>query len=89
MGQLYYRQRRSSSLNYYSWCSVTTYLLGILILLEANRQEQESRVVHDEVLESIRGASDPLVNIDEMSEEEVDALEERLRARARWGAADP
>jgi len=63
--------------------TILTFLLGILILLEANRQARESKVVHDELLESIRGASDALVNIDEMSEEEVEAIEERLRARAR------
>jgi low affinity Fe/Cu permease len=63
--------------------TILTFLLGILILLEANRQARESKVVHDELLESLRGASDALVNIDEMSEKEVEAIEERLRARAR------
>jgi low affinity Fe/Cu permease len=65
--------------------TILTYLLGILILLEANRQAKESRIVHDELLESIRGASNALVNIDQMSEKEIDAVEEQLRARARRG----
>jgi low affinity Fe/Cu permease len=67
--------------------TILTYLLGILILLEANRQAKESKVVHDALIEATRGASDALVNIDEMTDEEVDRLEERLRARARREAA--
>ena len=63
--------------------TILTYLLGILILLEANRQAKESKVVHDALIEATRGASDALVNIDEMTEEQVEALEERLRDRAR------
>src|SRR5215207_6435112 len=45
--------------------TILTYLLGILILLEANRQAKESKVVHDELLEKTRGAMTSLVNIDE------------------------
>jgi low affinity Fe/Cu permease len=63
--------------------TICTYLLGILILLEANRQAKESKVVHDDLLESTKGASWRLVNIDKMTDEEVNEIEERLRARAR------
>jgi low affinity Fe/Cu permease len=63
--------------------TILTYLLGILILLEANRQARESKVVHDELLEVHRGAERKLVNIDEMTDEEVDAIEAKLRSRAR------
>ena len=63
--------------------TILTYLLGILILLEANRQAKESKVVHDALIEATRGASDALVNIDEMTTDEVERLEARLRARAR------
>ena len=63
--------------------TILTYLLGILILLEANRQARESKVVHDELLESTRGARNALVNIDEMTDQEVDAIERQLRERAR------
>ena len=63
--------------------TILTYFLGILILLEANRQAKESKVVHDALIEATRGASDTLVDIDEMSDEEVERLEARLRARAR------
>ena len=62
--------------------TILTFLLGILILLEANRQAKESKVVHDELLEHIKGARSSLVNIDKMSDEEVDRLEESLRERA-------
>jgi low affinity Fe/Cu permease len=65
--------------------TILTYLLGILILLEANRQAKESKVVHDALIEATRGASNTLVNIDEMTDDQVEALEERLRARARAG----
>ena len=63
--------------------TILTYLLGILILLEANRQAKESKVVHDSLVEATRGASNALVNIDEMTDDEVEQLEARLRARAR------
>jgi low affinity Fe/Cu permease len=62
--------------------TILTYLLGILILLEANRQAKESKVVHDALLEATKGASDRLVNVDEMTDAEVSAIEEQLRARA-------
>ena len=62
--------------------TILTFVLGILILLEANRQAKESKVVHDELLEHVKGARTSLINIDEMSEEEVDRLEAELRARA-------
>ena len=62
--------------------TILTYLLGILIRLEANRQARESKVVHDELLEATRGARNALVNIDQMTDEEVTRIEEQLRARA-------
>jgi low affinity Fe/Cu permease len=63
--------------------TILTYLLGILILLEANRQSKESKVVHDELIKAIRGARDELINVDQMSEKEIDLLEARLRRRGR------
>ena len=62
--------------------TIVTFLLGILILLEANRQAKESKVVHDELIRAVRGARDELINVDEMSEAEVDRLEADLRRRA-------
>jgi low affinity Fe/Cu permease len=62
--------------------TIVTFLLGILILLEANRQAKESKVVHDELLRAVGGARDRLINLDEMSEDEVDRLEADLRRRA-------
>jgi low affinity Fe/Cu permease len=62
--------------------TILTYLLGILILLEANRQAKESKIVHDSLIEATRGASNTLVKIDEMTDDEVEELEARLRARA-------
>jgi low affinity Fe/Cu permease len=67
--------------------TIMTYLLGILILLEANRQARESKIVHDDLLEAIRGTHPQLVNIDEMSEEQIEKVEEQLRARARGGSS--
>jgi low affinity Fe/Cu permease len=66
--------------------TILTYLLGILILLEANRQSKESKVVHDELIEAVRGARNELINIDQMTEDELDAIEAKLRRRARAGA---
>jgi low affinity Fe/Cu permease len=62
--------------------TIVTFLLGILILLEANRSAKESKVVHDELLRAVTGARDRLINIDEMTEAEIDQLEEELRLRA-------
>jgi low affinity Fe/Cu permease len=63
--------------------TILTYLLGILILLEANRQSKESKVVHDELIRAVQGARNELINIDRMTDEEVDLLEAKLRRRAR------
>jgi low affinity Fe/Cu permease len=63
--------------------TILTYLLGILILLEANRQARESKVVHDELIEATRGARNSLVNIDEMTDAQVNEIEKKLRERAR------
>ena len=65
--------------------TILTYLLGILILLEANRQARESKVIHDELLEATRGARNLLVNIDEMTNDQVEIIEKQLRERARKG----
>jgi low affinity Fe/Cu permease len=62
--------------------TIVTFLLGILILLEANRQAKESKVVHDELIQAVKGARNRLINIDEMSEADVDRLEADLRRRA-------
>ena len=62
--------------------TIVTFLLGILILLEANRSAKESKVVHDEMIRALTGARNRLINIDEMTEAEVDRLEADLRARA-------
>jgi low affinity Fe/Cu permease len=61
--------------------TIVTFLLGILILLEANRSAKESKVVHDELIRAVTGARNRLINIDEMSEAEVDQLEASLRLR--------
>ena len=62
--------------------TILTFVIGVLILLEANLQAKESKVVHDELLNHVKGARNSLINIDEMSDEEVDKLEADLRARA-------
>jgi low affinity Fe/Cu permease len=62
--------------------TILTFVLGVLILLEANRQAKESKVVHDELLAHIKGARNSLINIDEMSDAELDKLEAELRGRA-------
>ena len=68
--------------------TVLTYLLGILILFEANRQTKESKLVHDELLEAVRRARSSFVHLDELPDEELDRLEDQLRARAPEPADD-
>jgi low affinity Fe/Cu permease len=67
--------------------TVLTYLLGILILMEANRESRESKVVHDELLRAVREARNELIRVDEMSDEELDQLQADLRRRAEREAA--
>jgi len=62
--------------------TILSYLLGILILLEANRQSRESKIVHDELLRAIREARTELIAVDEMTDEELDAAQAELRAEA-------
>jgi low affinity Fe/Cu permease len=62
--------------------TVLTYLLGILILLEANRQAKESKLVHDELLRAVREARTELVNVDTLTDKQIDELEQDLRDRA-------
>ncbi len=68
--------------------TIVTFLLGILILLEANRQAKESKVVHDELIRAVRGARNELIDIDEMTEAEVDRIESDLRRRAARAEPD-
>ena len=63
--------------------TIVTFLLGILILLEANRSAKESKVVHDELIRAVAGARNQLINIDEMTESEIDKLESDLRRRGQ------
>jgi low affinity Fe/Cu permease len=68
--------------------TIVTFLLGILILLEANRSAKESKVIHDELIRAVSGARNQLINIDEMSEAEVDQLEAALRLRGTRGSTN-
>jgi low affinity Fe/Cu permease len=65
--------------------TVLTYLLGILILFEQNRQAKESKLVHDELLRAVRDARTELVKVDEMTDEQIDQLEADIRKRANRG----
>jgi low affinity Fe/Cu permease len=67
--------------------TILTFLLGILILLEQNRQARESKLVHDELLRSTRTARNELVNVDHLTDAQIDKLEEDLRQRAEREAA--
>jgi low affinity Fe/Cu permease len=63
--------------------TVLTYLLGILILLEQNRQAKEAKLVRDELLRAVRDARTELVEVDEMTDAQIDELEADLRERAQ------
>ena len=62
--------------------TVLTYLLGILILLEQNREAKESKLIHDELLRSVREARSSFVNVDQLTNAQIDELQEDLRERA-------
>jgi low affinity Fe/Cu permease len=67
--------------------TILTFLLGVLILLEQNRQSRESKLVHDELLRSVREARTELINVDHLTDAQIDKLEEDLRQRAERQAA--
>ncbi|MGH2455042.1 MAG: low affinity iron permease family protein [Candidatus Limnocylindria bacterium] len=67
--------------------TVLTYLLGILILMEANRQSKESKIVHDELLDAVREARSELIDVDQMTEEQLNELQAQLRRQARQAGA--
>ena len=69
--------------------TVLTYLLGILILMEANRETKESKLVHDELLRAVQAARNELIRVDEMTDEQIDQLEADLRKRAAADARSP
>lgn len=69
--------------------TILSYLIGILILLEANRQSRESKIVHDELLRAIRNARTELIEIDEMSDEQLEAIQQELKARAQQEGGAP
>jgi low affinity Fe/Cu permease len=69
--------------------TILTYLLGILILLEQNRQAKESKLVHDELLRAVTQARTELVNVDHLSDEQIDKLEADLRKRAKREGGQP
>jgi low affinity Fe/Cu permease len=67
--------------------TILTFLLGVLILLEQNRQSRESKLVHDELLRSVREARTELINVDHLTDAQIDKLEDDLRQRAQREAS--
>ena len=67
----------------------TTIVTFLMVFLIQNTQNRDTRAVHlklDELLRAVRGARNSLMNLESLSDEELDRLQkefERLRARAR------
>jgi low affinity Fe/Cu permease len=63
--------------------TVLTYLLGILILMEANRESREQKIVRDELLRAVENARTHFIDVDQKSEDELNELDAELRRHAR------
>lgn len=60
-------------------CSVTTFLIVFLIQNSQNRQARAMQLKLDELLKAIRSARTDLVDLEEFTDKELDALEEDFR----------
>jgi low affinity Fe/Cu permease len=64
----------------------TTVLTFLAVFLIQNSQNRESKAIQlklDELIRSVRDASDTLIDIEETTDEELDELKDRYRERAR------
>jgi low affinity Fe/Cu permease len=60
----------------------TTIVTFLMVFLIQNTQNRDTRAVHlklDELIRAIKGARNHLVNLEEMSEEELDKLQEEFQ----------
>ena len=60
----------------------TTIVTFLMVFLIQNTQNRDTRAVHlklDELIRALKGARNRLVNLEEMSDEELDHLEEEFR----------
>jgi low affinity Fe/Cu permease len=76
----------------------TTIVTFLMVFLIQNTQNRDTRAVHlklDELIRALQGARNALVNLEEMSDEELDRLQEefdrvcRQRSRPPRQAPDP
>ena len=67
--------------------TATTVIIFLMVFLIQNTQNRDTRAIHlklDELLRGVRGARTGLVNLEELSDEDLDRLQhefERLRKR--------
>ncbi|MEP7013449.1 MAG: low affinity iron permease family protein [Acidobacteriota bacterium] len=69
----------------------TTIITFLMVFLIQNTQNHDSRALHlkiDELLVAVQDARSGLVDLDEMSEEELDKLESAFRKVGREGASE-
>ena len=60
----------------------TTILTFLMVFLIQNTQNRDARILHlklDELIRALAGARDELINIDTLTDEQIDALEAELR----------
>lgn len=60
-------------------CSVTTFLIVFLIQNSQNRASRAMQLKLDELLKAIRSARTDLVDLEELTDKELDALEDDFR----------
>ena len=62
--------------------SFTTILTFLMVFLIQNTQNRDAKAIHlklDELIKAIKGAGDELIDVEEMTDEELDKLEKKYR----------
>jgi low affinity Fe/Cu permease len=69
--------------------TVTTVLTYLAVFILQNTQNRDSRAMHfklDELIRSVKGARNSLVNLEELSDEELQKLEQQFKRVAEQAA---
>lgn len=62
-----------------TFTTITTFLIVILIQNTQNRDSKATHIKLDELLKGTKGASDSLINLEEMPDNEIDELQMKFR----------
>lgn len=72
--------------------TTTTIITFLMVFVVQNTQARDSRELHlklDELLRAIESARSDMIRVSDLSDEQLDALHERLRAAAPQSTAEP